>query len=246
MAVDPYLAVRVAPGGLPGPLGGGTHPPSPPPARGPPPPQSHPPGAHRPTGEGNWPAPRPASRDPPGRLGAPSRFGRPLPWSHPPWSHPPARGPPPPRAATPTVRRQGGPQEKSRLPSPAAPRTSRSRPANWSRTRPMRAARPPARAPTAGGHRGTLGPPGAPSPHTPGASPHAGAPTPPAPAHWPTGCGQGQKEKTRRTGNIPRGVSCAAPGGAGAAGLFPPGSRPPSKRPALPDPLMGGCLYAQI
>lgn len=33
MAVDPYLAVRVAPGGLPGPLGGGTPPLEPPPRR---------------------------------------------------------------------------------------------------------------------------------------------------------------------------------------------------------------------
>ena len=200
MAVDPYLAVCVA---------------------------------HRPTGDRRGSETRPAPCfHPYSRTAAP-------PARRPRWVTPtgqlarttplPALEPPPRarRGATPHGAPPGGvPRKKSRVPSPAAPRTSRSRPANWPRTR------PPARAPDRGwapGHRGAGAPWARRAPRLAplGGPASPGTPAPPAPAHRPTGRGQGQREKTRRAGNIPRGVSCAAPGSAGLAGLCPPGAVPP-------------------
>lgn len=193
-------------------------------------------------GEATGPHQGPASRDRPGGPRAP-RQGRP-PALEPPPEGRPLRGLPR-QGATPRCAARGVPGEKSRLPSPAAPRTSPSRPANWSRTRPQRESpnrrrSPPQRVGT-GAPLARWGPPS----HPRGLVALGG----PAPRRPPIGQlaavrGKGEKERRRETPRLlpPR----AAPGGAGAAGLQTPGNRPPSKRPALPGPLMGGCLYAQI
>lgn len=96
MAVDPYLAVRVAPGGLPGPLGGGTHPPSSPPARGPPPPpRATPPAPIGQLAKATGPHHAPRHVTLPGGSGAPCP-GATRPGATRPGATPPARGPPPP------------------------------------------------------------------------------------------------------------------------------------------------------
>lgn len=225
MAVDPYLTVCGAPEDPARAPGGGLRGPPFPPGRGGSLCLSSP--QAKATPRANWSAP-----------GAPVHVtaqGDPEPAAS---GRPPALEPPPP-GRDPTVRRTGGPPEKiSRLPSPAAPRTSPSRPANWSRTRPQRESpsrrrSPPQRVGT-GAPLARRGPPSPPrgfvalgGPASPGARPSA---------NWPR---SGAKEKRKEDGRRPPSSTARGPGGT-------PGNRPPSKRPALPGPLMGGCLYAQI
>lgn len=206
MAVDPYLTVCGAPEDPARAPGGGLRGPPFPPGRGGSLCLSSP--QAKATPRANWSAP-----------GAPVHVtaqGDPEPAAS---GRPPALEPPPP-GRDPTVRRTGGPPEKiSRLPSPAAPRTSPSRPANWSRTRPQRESPSRRRSPPSGWAPGHLWPAGGPL-HPPGASSHSGALPPPAPAHRPTGRGQGQRRKGKKTGDARLLPPRAAPG-------EPPGTAPP-------------------
>lgn len=145
-------------------------------------------------------------------------------------------GPSPARAPPPRCAARGGPREKSRLPSPAAPRTSRSRPANWPRTRPIRAARPPAS--ESPQPRVGTGAPGSRPPHTPGALP---PPQGPLPRHPPTGqlaAVRGKGGNPRKTRKHPQGRPLRGPGR--SRRCWPaPREPPPLQAPGAAGPVDG-------
>jgi hypothetical protein len=159
----------------------------------------------------------------------------PLPWSHPPKA---ARLGASPARARPHGAPHGGSPEKNpgcRLPR----RHAQVLPAQPTGLGPGRSERAPtaAAAPPAGGHRGTSGPLGA--PFTPPGPRRTRGPCSPAPAHRPTGRGQGQRRKGKKTGDTPPSSTARGPGGCRRCWPASPREPPPLQAPGAAGPVDG-------